>query len=69
MHLTVTESEGHEPTNDGRRLHRYKRRWIVERSIAWLHSFRRLTTRYEYHSYIFDGFVHLACALMAVSRF
>jgi transposase len=58
-----------EPTNDGRRLRRYKRRWIIERTFAWMHSFRRLTIRHEYYSFIFDGFVHLACALIAISRF
>jgi transposase len=57
-----------EPTNDGRRLRRYKRRWLVERTIAWLHSFRRVTTRHEYYSFVFTGFVHLACALIAISR-
>ena len=36
-------------TQDGRKLRRYKRRWIVERSIAWLHNFRRVVTRWEYH--------------------
>jgi transposase len=56
------------PTNDGRRMRRYQRRWLVERSIAWLHSFRRVTTRREYYSFLFTGFVHLACALIAISR-
>ena len=28
------------PTQDGRALRRYKRRWIVERTIAWLGNFR-----------------------------
>jgi transposase len=57
------------PTNDGRRMRRYKRRWIIERTIAWMHSFRRITTRHERYSFIFDGFVHLGCALLAISRF
>jgi transposase len=35
------------PANDGRRLRRLKRWWVVERSIAWLKSFRRVHTRYE----------------------
>ncbi|MGL4419581.1 MAG: transposase, partial [Gemmataceae bacterium] len=26
-------------TNDGRKLRRYKRRYVVERTFAWLHSF------------------------------
>jgi transposase len=56
-------------TNDGRRMRRYKRRWIIERTFAWMHSFRRLITRNEFYSFIFDGFVHLACALIAISRF
>jgi IS5 family transposase len=55
-------------TNDGRRLRRYKRRYIVERSNSWLHSFRRAITRFEYYSYLFDGFVYLACAFIAVGR-
>src|SRR4029453_5902423 len=32
---------------DGRRHRRYRRRWIVERTIAWLGAFRRLVVRYE----------------------
>src|SRR5262250_507485 len=32
---------------DGRCLRRYRRRWIVERSNAWLYNFRRLVVRYE----------------------
>ncbi|MEE8200450.1 MAG: transposase [Candidatus Acidoferrales bacterium] len=30
------------PTQDGRRLRRYQRRWIIERTIVWLGNFRRL---------------------------
>jgi transposase len=57
------------PTNDGRRMRRYKRRWVVERTIGWLHSFRRLLVRHEFYSVVFDGFVHLALALITLSRF
>jgi transposase len=57
------------PTNDGRRMRRYRRRWKVERAIGWLHSFRRLLVRHEYYSYLYDGFVHLALALFTLSRF
>ena len=35
------------PTQDGRPLRRYRRRWTVERLFAWLQLFRRLVTRYE----------------------
>ena len=48
-------------TQDGRQLRRYKRRWKVERLFAWMHNFRRLVTRWEYHIENFLGMVHLAC--------
>ena len=48
-------------TQDGRKLRRYKRRWKVERLFAWLHKFRRVVVRYDYHAENFLGFVHLAC--------
>jgi transposase len=54
--------------NDGRRLRRYKRRWIVERTFAWLHSYRRVVTRFEKRVDLYDGFVHLACAFIALGR-
>jgi len=56
------------PTADGRRLRRYKRRWIVERTFAWVHSYRRVVTRFERRVDLYDGFVHLACALIALNR-
>lgn len=56
------------PTNDGRRMRRYKRRWIVERTFAWVHSYRRVVTRYERRVDLYDGFVHLACAFIALNR-
>jgi transposase len=54
--------------NDGRRMRRYKRRWIVERTFAWVHSYRRVVTRYERRVDLYDGFVHLACAFIALNR-
>jgi transposase len=56
------------PTNDGRKLRRYRRRWLVERTNAWLHNYRRIVTRWEHHSFIFGGFVQLACAFIALGR-
>ena len=49
---------------DGRKLRRYKRRWKIERLFAWLFNFRRLVVRYEYHATNFQGFVHLAAAVI-----
>ncbi len=48
-------------TRDGRYLRRSRRRWKVERLIAWPHNFRRLVVRYERHLHNYLGFVHLAC--------
>lgn len=44
------------PTQDGRPLRRYRRRWKIERLFAWLFNFRRLMVRYEYHAENFQGF-------------
>lgn len=41
-----------------------KTRWVVERTIAWLHQFRRLRNRYERRADIHQAFLHLACALI-----
>jgi transposase len=49
------------PTQDGRPLRRYCRRWRVERLFAWLHHFRRLVIRWEYHVENFFGMVRLGC--------
>ena len=51
-------------TQDRRKLRRYKKRWKVERLFAWMHNFRRLVTRWEFHIQNFLGFVHLACIHM-----
>jgi len=52
------------PTQDGRSLRRYVRRWKIERLFAWLFNFRRLVVRYEYHAENFQGFLHLAAAVI-----
>jgi transposase len=51
-------------TQDGRQLRRYHRRWKIERLFAWLFNFRRLVVRYEYHAENFQGFLHLAAAVI-----
>ena len=47
-------------TRDGRRLRRYKRRWIVERFFAWIQWNRGVLVRWEYNPENFLGFVQLA---------
>jgi transposase len=41
-----------------------RQRWVVERSFAWLHAFKRLRTRYERRGDIHLGLLQLACALI-----
>jgi transposase len=41
-----------------------RQRWVVERSFAWLHAFKRLRTRYERRADIHLGLLQLACALI-----
>jgi transposase len=53
---------------DGRKLRRYRRRWIVERTTAWLQNFRRLVVRYERSVTIYIALVHMACALIVLKR-
>lgn len=53
---------------DGRKLRRYRRRWIVERTIGWLGNFRRLTVRYDRLLETYGGFFHLACALVTLRK-
>src|SRR3989442_8904 len=42
-------------------LRRYKRRWIVERTNAWLGQFRRLLVRHEHLLSTYRAFFYLAC--------
>ena len=43
-----------------------RHRWIVERTIAWLLSYRRLATRYERQPATLLGLLQLACSLIAL---
>ena len=54
---------------DGRCLRRYRRRWIIERTNAWLHAFRRLVTRYDYQLDRYRAFVYIACMLITLRQF
>ena len=56
-------------TQDGRRLRRYERRWVVERFFAWIQWQRRLLTRFEYYAQNFLGFVQLASIAILLKRF
>lgn len=55
-------------TQDGRPLRRYKRRWHVERLIAWLQCSRRLVTRFEHKAANFLAFLKLRCIVLLLRR-
>lgn len=49
-----------------------RHRWVVERTLAWLSQFRRLTVRYERRLDLHQAFLSLGCSLIcfnAVKRF
>ena len=55
-------------TQDGRALRRYKRRWKVERTLAWLGNFRRLVVRYDRSDTLYEGFFNIACFMIVLRR-
>ena len=56
-------------TQDGRKLRRYRKRWKVERTFAWIGNFRRLVVRYERDIKMYRAFFHLACLMITLNRF
>jgi transposase len=44
------------------------RRWVVERSFAWLHAFKRLRIRSERRADIHQAMLSLACAVICLRR-
>ncbi|WP_406082817.1 IS5 family transposase [Streptomyces zaomyceticus] len=45
-----------------------KTRWVVERTFAWLHQFKRLRIRYEIRSDLHLGLLQLACSIICLRR-
>jgi transposase len=41
-----------------------KERWVVERTISWIHQYRRLRVRYERRADIHEAFLHIAGSLV-----
>ena len=44
-----------------------RHRWVVERTLAWLNRYRRLTVRYERRADIHEAFLHLGCSLICLN--
>ncbi|MFJ4585485.1 IS5 family transposase [Streptomyces echinatus] len=45
-----------------------KTRWVVERTFAWLHQFKRLRIRYEKRADLHLGLLQLACSVICLRR-
>src|SRR5262245_23693196 len=43
-------------------------RWVVERTFAWLHHFKRLLVRYDRRAEIHDAFLAIGCCLVCFRR-
>lgn len=44
------------------------RRWVVERTLAWLSKCRAILVRYDKKAFNYIGLIHLACALLRYRR-
>ena len=70
-HRRELRSRGIEPvlakrrTQHGSGLGKY--RWVVERTLSWLHQFRRLRIRFERRYDIHEAFLSIGCALICLS--
>jgi len=53
-------------TEHGSGLGRY--RWVVERTFAWLHQFKRLLVRYDRRAEIHEAFLALGCCVVCYRR-
>jgi len=43
-----------------------RERWVVERSLSWLHQYRRLRIRYERRADIHEAFLAIGCSLICL---
>lgn len=65
-HLRRIGTEKLDPTTGEPRFP--ARRWVVERTLAWLSKCRALLIRYDKHAANFRGLLQLACALLWFRR-
>jgi putative transposase len=59
---------GEEKFNDKKHKRRKARRWVVERTLAWLSKCRGLLVRYAKKSSNYLGLIQVACALLWYRR-
>jgi transposase len=53
---------------DGRKLRRHRRRWIIERINAWQGQFRPLLIRHEYLLTTYRAFFDLTCRWITLRK-
>ena len=62
----ITPEIARRKTEHGSGLGRY--RWVVERTFAWLHQFKRLLVRYDRRADIHEAFLALVCCVVCYRR-
>src|SRR6266536_3072036 len=62
----ITPEIARRQTEHGSGLGRF--RWVVERSLAWLHNFKRLLVRYERRADMHHALLALGCCLVCFRR-
>ena len=45
-----------------------RKRWVVERTISWLHQYRRLRVRYERRDDIHEAFLTIGCSMICFKQ-
>ena len=62
----ASNPRSHDATLNTLRLGRF--RWVIERTFAWLHQFRRLLVRYDRRVAIHHAFLALGCCIICRRR-
>jgi transposase len=70
INLLAPHRKNHRNVNrqDDRLWDRYGRRYIVERTFAWLGNYRRLVVRYEHHINMFIAFLELGFVMVTLKK-
>jgi len=55
-------------TDDVKGFQLLPRRWVVERTFAWLGRYRRLSKDYEFYPETSESMIYLAMSLLMVRR-
>lgn len=59
---------GEEKLDQSKRKRHPARRWVVERTLAWLSKCRAILVRYAKYSWVYLGLIQFACALLWYRR-